>query len=101
MTTAVLSYHDDWLVNVLLSNGEVFTFNTEMWPEHSTGLDLDWLRVVRRAKEDALDLAERKATPFCRVDVATFPFTENALAQVIDEACEKMSDKEFREVVYR
>lgn len=30
----VMSYHDDWAVNVLLEDGRVFSFWTECWPEH-------------------------------------------------------------------
>ena len=95
----LINYHDDWNVTVLLSTGEVYVFDTEMWPEHSTGTDRDWPRVVRRAESEARDLAERHADPYCRVDLTSFPMTIDALVKASDEACERMSDEDFRRLI--
>ena len=55
----VMSYHDDWIVNVLLTDGRVYSFVTEMWPEHGDAPngehDRNWTGVVRTAERLALD----------------------------------------------
>jgi hypothetical protein len=76
MITVIDSYHEDWVVNLLLSNGEVFTFVTEMWPEHGFNITSDnggdnWPAVMREAENRALFLAARHAEPFCRICLDT------------------------------
>lgn len=57
--TAARSYHDDWIVNVLMTDGRVYSFVTEMWPEHGDGSERNWPHVIREAERIALDNADR------------------------------------------
>lgn len=94
----VLSYHDDWMVNVLLKDGRVYAFNTEMWPEH--GDESSWLPVLRRAHWEAADLASRGADPYCTVEIFD-GFGIHDLKDAVNEACEAMSDYDFRKLINR
>jgi hypothetical protein len=94
----VLSYHDDWMVNVLLNNGSVYAFNTEMWPEH--GDESRWLPVMRRARWEAVDLAKRGADPFCRVEIFD-GFNQHDLVDAVNEAAESLPDDAFRQLINR
>lgn len=96
-TNVVFSVHEDWMVNVLLSTGEVFAFNTEMWPEHGTGTDADWPAVTREAENKALFLSAQRAEPFCRADV----LRTDLLWRAINQASLQMSDYDFRRLVRR
>jgi hypothetical protein len=103
--TVVQTFHDDWLVNVQLSDGRVFTFQTEMWPchlERSKGYNREtqsnMVAAVREARERALDLAERNATPFVAECDAE---TVEALKDALTYACMAMSDAEFRQAIHR
>jgi hypothetical protein len=88
-----MTYHDDWLVNVLLSDGRVYSFITEMWPEHGTGSDADWPQVVARAKRDALWFADRGAETW---GLDAIPETEAQFRKAMDFVCMHTSDEDFR-----
>lgn len=98
-TTVIRSDHDDWMVTVLLSNGEVFSFNTEMWPEHRTLTDADWPRVLRCAENAALFLSANHCDPYTRTHFPQAVVTREQLYTIVDAACEKMSDDDFRRLV--
>jgi len=94
----VLSYHDDWMVNVLLNNGRVYAFNTEMWPEH--GDHSNWLPVLRRAHWEAADLFQRGADAFCIVEIFD-GFGIHDLKDAVNEAAETLPDADFRRLINR
>jgi hypothetical protein len=89
----VMSYHDDWVVNVLLSDGRVYSFVTEMWPEHGDGSDRNWRRVVRVAERIALDYAMRNLETW---RVAKMPATEPEFHAEMDAVCQRTNDADFR-----
>jgi hypothetical protein len=92
----VMSYHDDWIVNVLLSDRRVYSFVTEMWPEHYTvegTLDHMWRRVVRIAEQRALDYAMRNL-PTWSAD--SMPTTDAEFHAVMDAICLRTNDEDFR-----
>ena len=105
--TASRTWHDDWMVNVLLSDGRLYAFVTECWPEWApvpaarqyTGdyTGLDWAPIIARAQRYALELATRDAEPFCaELDPA---LSEPELRAAVDAACRRMSDGAFRQLV--
>lgn len=94
-----MSYHDDWMVNVLLSDGSVWAFNTEMWPEHGNGNSC-WPPVLRRAHWDAIELHARGAEPYCRTEIFD-GFGDHDLHDAVNDACESMSDADFRRLIRR
>lgn len=100
MPLAIMSYHDDWMVNVLLDNGAVYAFNTEMWSEHGDGNDAHWPAVVKCARWEAVDLAQRGAEPYCTVEIFD-GFGEHDLHDAVNDACETMSDADFRRLIRR
>lgn len=98
----IMQFHDDWMVNVLLADGQhdglVYAFNTEMWPEH--GEFRNWARVVTRARREAVDLCRSGAVPYCTVEIFD-GFDTHDLQDAVSEACYMMSDDEFRAVINR
>lgn len=98
-TVPVMTYHDDWMVNVLLACGEVFSFNTEMWPEHGDGNSC-WPPVIRRARHEAEMLSARNAEPYCLVEIFD-GFGETDLHDAVNDACEVLSDADFRRLIRR
>ena len=98
-------YYDDWLVDVLLPNGQVYVFCTEMWPEHGDdepyegfGDDHNWDAVIAAAKDYALDLSDRGAEPYATVSPAALPDRDSFYA-FMSRVCEQMSDEDFRRLV--
>jgi hypothetical protein len=64
-------FHDDWLVFVVMADGTVQVFNTELWPEHGDGSN--WQPVEQRALRDAQQgfgrmVARALIGADCRVD---------------------------------
>jgi len=91
------------MVHVLLSDGRIYCFLTEMWPEHGNG-DSNWPRVMELARDNALWLAERGATPYATVPSEFMPDViarECDLHAYVDLACELMSDEQFWAGVWR
>jgi hypothetical protein len=90
------AYHDDWCVNVLLSDGRIYSFITEMWPEHGdpgpTGEDVRWAPVMRRAKYEALLLADRGARTWA---LDALPETDAQFHKAMDFLCMRTSDVDF------
>ncbi len=96
MLQVVCDYHDDWIVNVLLNDGRVYTFQTELWYEH--GANTSWGPVLKKAREDALALAESGADSFCRV---TGYQNLKTLRAAVNSAAEKLNDADFRRLIRR
>lgn len=96
-TMPVMSYHDDWMVNVLLASGEVYAFNTEMWPEHGDGNSC-WPPVIRRAHHEAELLSAHNAQPYCTVEIFD-GFKESDLHDAVNDACYAMNDDDFRRLI--
>lgn len=96
MAHVTMAYHDDWLVNVLLEDNRVYTFMTELWPEHGEGSN--WPSVVKRAKQEALELASRNVTTW-RLPIQpihAFDFRES-----LNAVCEETSDSNFWAFIQR
>ncbi len=101
------TWHDDWMMNVLLSDGRLYVFVTECWPEWApvpvarqyTGAytAADWAPIIARARCYALELAARDAEPFCAELDPTL--NEPELREAVDAACGRMSDGAFRQLV--
>ncbi len=103
MQNVQLVYHDDWLVNVLLSDGRVYTFNTELWPEHTeeTALngstrDQDWIGVIEVAKSTAVRLAEQRADTW---GLDAIPDTIEQFRKGMDLVSRYTSDQDFRKFI--
>jgi hypothetical protein len=100
--TVVRSWHDDWIVNVLLGDGRLYAFQTEIWPQHSDpGFDVttqsNFAAVKREAEACALACAARNAEPFCaELDTG---LDEKQLRAVVDSACRLMDDVMFRRLI--
>lgn len=95
MTTLIQTYHDDWIVNVQLSNGNVYSFMTEMWYEH--GDSINWPAVEREAYARALDLNSRHVDPFAVVTPEVT--TKQALSDALNATCMVMSDSQFQRLM--
>lgn len=110
-TIVQLTHHDDWLVSVLLSSGEVYLFNTEMWPEHLVaGWDSEtmgaepesnWACVIRRAENDALFLSARHSEPYTRLNADAIGTARDLFVMSMNGACTDMSDADFARLVRR
>lgn len=96
-----MTYHDDWLVKVLLADGRVYSFMTEMWPEHLDGepdTETNWPCVIQRAREEALDLAERGTETWV---LPHQPKTKAEFRELLDRVCMAASDAEFHRYIRR
>ncbi len=89
-----LVHQDDWLINVLLWDKRVYTFNTELWPEH--GSDVNWPRAFERAERTALSLAWEDAQTW---SVPTITVDMLVLREMLDELCRATSDEDFRRFI--
>lgn len=81
-------YHDDWLLNVLLTDGRVYTFNTELWPAHLEG----WDRVVEEGKFLATALANGGHETW---GLDAIPETIEQFKKAMDLVCRYTSDVDF------
>jgi hypothetical protein len=86
----LMAYHDDWNVNVLLSDGRVYSFVTEIWPEH--GNETNWPRAVESAKLLALWHAERNSETWA---LDAIPETETDFHKGMDALCLRTNDHDF------
>ena len=106
--TVLMAYHDDWLVNVLLSTGQVYTFVTELWDEWNdvpdsrlySGefLESDWTPIIKAATHKALE--------FCSENVETWGLDSlpESIAQFhagMDSLCLLTSDRDFWRFIRR
>jgi hypothetical protein len=106
--TVLMAYHDDWLVNVLLSTGQVYTFVTELWDEWNDVPDsrLYSGELVESDWTPIIEAASRKALEFCRENVETWgldPLPES-IAQFrsgMDSLHQLTSDRDFRRFTSR
>lgn len=100
--TVVMVQHDDWLINVLLSDGRFYTFNTEMWPEHGCEFTPDgdgptnWPAAIRRAKQSALWYASRGIETW---GLDAIPETDEQFSRAIDFVCMAADDATFHRFV--
>lgn len=106
----LISQNDDWIVNVLLSNGKIFSFMTEGWPQWgAVGIEevspeqhtRSQRCVIRRAEDEALWLDSRNAEPYTTVNSPEAVTSEKILADVCNTACEQMSDQDFARLIRR
>jgi len=90
--------YDDWLINVLLSDGRVYTFNTELWPSQREWPDSFSPVVIEEAKAKALDLAKRGVDTW---KVESLPENLDQLAEALDFICMHTSYADFRRFIQR
>lgn len=84
MPEVIMSFRDDWLVHVLLADLRVYSFQTEMWPEHGIEADRNrcWPAVIRSAEACALHLGAR-AIDTWRLD--RMPADRGAMRRAVDQ----------------
>ena len=93
-----LTCHDDWLVNVLMADGRVYTFNTELWPEHG---DYGVSDEAPDQWPDVIEAAKRRAERYAAANVRTWalnmplPITAADFRKALDHLCERTSDADF------
>ena len=97
-----MTHHDDWIVNVLLSDGRIYSFWTEMWTCHD-GTDPDtsfsnMTRATAWAKDYALDLAARGVETW---GLDAIPDTEEQFVKALDFVCMHASDHDFQRFMQR
>lgn len=46
------TFHDDWLLWIVYTDGSVRQFETELWPEHGTRTHNNWVAVTEAALAD-------------------------------------------------
>jgi hypothetical protein len=88
-----MTCHDDWLIHVAIGR-RVYSFNTEMWPEH--GFDHDWSAAAARAERQARQLDDIDAPTW---HVQLVPMNERHLESMLDNVCRRTSDRDFRRFI--
>lgn len=89
----VMIDHDDWL---LVSDGRIYTFNTELWSDHGT--DSNWPRVERADRRLAMQLAAEGRETW---GLDAIPDTVEQFRKAFDFVAMAASDQDFRRFVLR
>lgn len=99
--------HEDWLVHVLLNDGRVYVFQTEMWGTHyppaldekSREENTHWPRTLKQARLRAIACGCADTDPFAAEVDPSLVTTPEQLLEVCSRACERMSDRDFRRLI--
>jgi hypothetical protein len=92
--SVVLTTHDDWLQFIMLSNGVVYCFNTELWEQHAGFEHPAWSpAVVRHAIDRALRADANNVAPFTTLPLGLI--TMPAFKDALNAACLAMDDRTF------
>lgn len=86
----VMSFHDDWLLSVLLSDGRFYTFNTELWSQH--GSDSCWPRVEDHGRKLAMVLALQGEETW---GLDAIPDTLEQFREAVNFVAMRATDQEF------
>ena len=89
-TMVVHAYHDDWLAYILLDDGSMYIFNTEVWYQHGRGSCFSRVMPIARAK--ARKLHTRGIPAFCSIP-SWHSMTDEDIQYAVDMATCAMSDK--------
>lgn len=89
-------YHDDWLINVLLSDGRVYTFSTEYWEEWLGCQPNDWTTITYRAENKALQYAGRNEHTW---GLDAIPDTIEQFKTAMNRVSRFTSDRDFRKFI--